>query len=97
MQGTHHTASSNRFVLLLLVVVVAAMVSMARSATLSGYADLPNPTANLKTVPSGSLVIPMDLKQYSGGIFNVRAYGTDLVQSSVVANGPKGAQLGICF
>jgi hypothetical protein len=69
----------------MVLVVVASMVSMASSTALSGYADLPNPTANLKTVPSGSLVIPMDLKQYSGGVFNVRAYGTDLAQLAAVS------------
>jgi hypothetical protein len=67
-------------VVLVVVALVWAFVPAAQAALattkLSGYADLPNPTANLKTVPLGSLVIPMDLQQYTGGVFNVRAYGT---------------------
>ena len=38
--------------------------------------DLPNPDANLKTAPVGSIVIAMDnTNQANSGIFNLKAYG----------------------
>jgi hypothetical protein len=41
-----------------------------------GQNDLPNPTANIETIPIGSLVIPMDNSmQSNAGYFNLKAYG----------------------
>jgi len=38
--------------------------------------DLPSPTANMQTITTGSVVIPMDnLMQSYGGYFNLKAYG----------------------
>jgi hypothetical protein len=43
---------------------------------LSKGQDLPNPTANIQTLPSGSLVIAMDnTNQANPGYFNLKSYG----------------------
>jgi hypothetical protein len=39
------------------------------------YPDLPQPSPNVIAVPAGSLVIPMDTRQNSGGVFNLACYG----------------------
>ena len=45
--------------------------------TITSAQDIPVAVPNLETIPSGSLVIPMDnaLQATSGGMFNLKAYG----------------------
>src|SRR5688572_15966557 len=56
---------------LLLIFTLSFIVTITRAQ------DIPVAIPNLETIPSGSLVIPMDnaLQATSGGMFNLKAYG----------------------
>jgi hypothetical protein len=57
-----------------LVILFTCLVSLPIQAQ---NRDLPGPSGNLQTIPSGSYIIPMDntLQVNSSGLFNLKAYG----------------------
>ena len=57
--------------------VLAATLLLAFSLSVKAQnTDLPNPTANIQTMPMGSLVVAMDnTNQANPGYFNLKAYG----------------------
>lgn len=59
------------------MVATAAGLGVPLPALAQSDPDLPNPPSNLKSIPAGALVIPMDttLQGTSGTSFNVKAYG----------------------
>ena len=58
------------------VAIAAGMLMLLVSFPAMSDPDLPNPSANIELIPSGSLVIPMDNdKQNIGSDFNIAAYG----------------------
>ena len=56
---------------------VITLLLTATAACVSRAQDLPGPTANLQTLPSGSYVIPMDntYQLNASSLFNLKAYG----------------------
>lgn len=69
-------------------VLICLMLGLCSIAKVLGQSnkDLPPPTANLISIPSGSLVIAMDnTNQAIGAAFNLKAYGlvNNLLQNSI--------------
>lgn len=55
--------------------LVAAFIGVS-NMSVAQNTDLPNPDANLRTAPAGSIIIAMDnTNQGNAGIFNLKAYG----------------------
>ncbi|MFM6924859.1 MAG: T9SS type A sorting domain-containing protein [Ferruginibacter sp.] len=53
-----------------------ALLLLICGRSIAQNTDLPNPDANLKTAPAGSIIIAMDnTNQGNAGIFNLKAYG----------------------
>ncbi|NNK98790.1 MAG: DUF11 domain-containing protein, partial [Xanthomonadales bacterium] len=75
-----------RFLRVLTAAGLAAVLALSFAGPALSDPDLPNPPANIETIPSGSLIIPMDNdKQNIGFPFNTAAYGlaTHLLHAGV--------------